>query len=117
MIRELTCIVCPKGCQLRVELDENKNILSVSGHTCKRGEVYAISECTNPQRSITSTVRVSNRENVMVSVKTKDTVSKNKIFEVMKVIRSLSVEAPLEIGDELCDNVAGTKIIATKKVE
>ena len=53
----------------------------------------------------------------MVSVKTKDTVSKNKIFEVMKVIRSLSVEAPLEIGDELCDNVAGTKIIATKKVE
>ena len=34
MIRELTCIVCPKGCQLKVELDDNKKIISVEGYTC-----------------------------------------------------------------------------------
>ena len=26
MTRNLTCIVCPKGCQITVELDENKKI-------------------------------------------------------------------------------------------
>ena len=51
MTRELTCIVCPKGCQLTVEL-EGKAILSVSGHTCKRGEAYAVSECSAPMRTL-----------------------------------------------------------------
>ena len=125
MNKDLICIICPRGCKMSVELpdctlpDMGKPgcEITVFGNSCKRGETYAIAECTNPQRSITSTVRVSNRQNVMVSVKTKDTVSKNQIFEFMKIIRSINVEAPIEIGDELCDNVAGTKIIATKKVE
>ena len=37
MIRELTCIVCPVGCSLKVELD-NSEVVSVSGNTCPRGE-------------------------------------------------------------------------------
>ena len=47
MKRELTCIVCPKGCQLTVEL-EGKKVLSVEGYTCKRGVAYAEAECTAP---------------------------------------------------------------------
>ena len=57
--RELTCIICPKGCALKVELDENGKVLGVTGNTCKRGAEYAENECTNPMRTVTSTMRCS----------------------------------------------------------
>lgn len=38
--RELVCIGCPLGCPLTVELDGDE-VVSVSGNTCKRGDVYA----------------------------------------------------------------------------
>ena len=62
MIRELTCIVCPRGCQLKVELDEKGAVLNVEGFTCPRGKQYAVDECTHPMRTITSTVRAANGE-------------------------------------------------------
>ncbi len=44
-VRNLTCIGCPLGCALRVEM-ENGEVLSVSGNTCKRGDDYARKEVT-----------------------------------------------------------------------
>ena len=38
---ELTCIGCPMGCAVTVEMDGAGEITGVIGHTCKRGEVYA----------------------------------------------------------------------------
>ena len=54
MKKNLTCIVCPIGCSLEVEI-ENNNVVSVKGNTCPRGEKYAISECSNPERMVTTT--------------------------------------------------------------
>ena len=68
--RELTCIGCPLGCAVTVEM-EGSEILRVSGHTCKRGEEYARKEVTNPTRIVTSIVRVIGGRIPMVSVKTK----------------------------------------------
>ena len=59
MKRELTCIVCPIGCQLSVTL-ENGVVTEVTGNTCPRGKQYAIDECTHPVRTITTTARTSN---------------------------------------------------------
>ena len=56
-IRNLTCISCPMGCQITVEMD-GKEVMSVTGNTCKRGDVYARKEVTNPTRIVTSTVKV-----------------------------------------------------------
>ena len=44
--RELTCIGCPMGCALTVELNGSE-VVSVTGQTCKRGEDYAKKEVTN----------------------------------------------------------------------
>ena len=55
--RELICIGCPMGCPLTVQLEDGE-ILSITGQTCKRGEVYARNEVTNPTRIVTSTVMV-----------------------------------------------------------
>ena len=116
----LTCIGCPMGCQLEVEL-ENGQVLSVSGHTCKRGELYAKKEVTNPTRIVTSTVRVlhSRTGAVTVSCKTRSDVPKQRIFDCIKDLKGVCMEAPVHIGDVVKHNVAGTGVdmVATKDVQ
>ena len=115
MRRDMTCIICPRGCALKVEI-EGDNI-TVTGNSCPKGRQYAIDECTNPTRTVTSSVRVENREDTMVSVKTASPVPKDKIFEVMRLIRAKSVCAPVGIGDIIIKEVFGTNIVATKNIE
>ena len=37
MKKQFTCIVCPNGCEIEAEV-ENGQVISVTGHTCPRGE-------------------------------------------------------------------------------
>ncbi len=117
MTRDLTCIVCPKGCQLTVTLDGDKNVLSVEGHTCKRGDVYARTECTAPMRTLTTTV--AKEGGGVVPVKTDRTIPKELMFECMKAINSqrISVDAP--IGTVVIENVLGTgaNVITTRNAK
>ncbi len=112
MKKQMTCIICPRGCSLTIETDG----MTVTGNACPKGKQYAIDECTNPVRTVTSTVRLANR-NGMVSVKTEAPVAKSAIFAVMKRIRTAKAQAPIKIGDVLISNVEGTNIIATKNVD
>ncbi|RDU24307.1 DUF1667 domain-containing protein [Anaerosacchariphilus polymeriproducens] len=116
--RKLTCIGCPLGCEIEVKLKE-KQIISIIGNTCKRGELYVREEVTNPSRIVTSTVKVENGKIPMVSVKTQNTVPKGKIFECIKELKTISIKAPVKIGDIIIENSANTgiSIIATKNVE
>ena len=113
-MKEFTCIICPRGCRLKV--DENMN---VTGNTCPRGKDYAISELTNPVRTITSSIRVNNREDLLVSVKTSGSIPKGKIFAVMEEIDKLSVSAPTHIGDIAKKDILGlgVDIIITKNID
>ncbi len=106
-IKEFTCIRCPIGCQLRAEI-ENGAVVSVTGNQCKRGVEYAMSEAVHPVRTVTSTVRAVGGVRPVVAVKTVPEVPKERIFEVMAAIRSLTVSAPVRIGDVLLKNAAGT---------
>ena len=117
-IRNLTCISCPMGCPITVEM-EGEEIISVTGNTCKRGEVYARKEVTNPTRIVTSTVKVRGGAADMVSVKTKEDIPKGKIFECARALKGVEIEAPVHIGDVVVQNAAGTgvDIVATKNVE
>ena len=115
--RELTCIGCPMGCALTVEL-EGDEVVSVTGQTCKRGEDYAKKEVTNPTRIVTSSVVVTGGALAAVSVKTKTDIPKGKIFDCVKALKEVTVAAPVHIGDVVLENVAGTgvDVIATKNV-
>ena len=113
MKRELTCIVCPIGCSLTAETEDGK-VLNVSGNTCPRGKVYAENECTNPTRTITTTVRCKTGE--MLSVKTDTPIPKDKIFEAMKIINKISPVLPISAGDVIMDDVFGSKLVATKTI-
>ena len=120
-IRELTCIGCPVGCQLTVEM-ENGAVLSVTGNSCKIGDNYARKEVVSPRRIVTSTVAVldaSKSPRGRISVKTASDVPKEKIIDVMREIHHASVHAPVHIGDVVIADVAGTgiSVIATKDYE
>jgi CxxC motif-containing protein len=119
MIRELTCIVCPKGCQLKVTLDDNnaKKVLSVEGHTCKRGEKYANDECVAPMRTLTTTAAVVGGG--VVPVKTDRTIPKELMFECMRVINAIRVPADAKLGDVIIENVLGTgaNVVTTRNVQ
>ena len=73
----------------------------------------------NPVRTITSSIKVSNREYTLVSVKTTNPVPKDKIFDVMKEIDKLSVEAPVRIGDIVKKGILGldSDIVITKNID
>ena len=75
--RELICIRLSDGLPLIVTMEAGE-VISVTGNTCKRGDVYARKEVTNPTRIVTSTVRVSGGDADMVSVKTKEDIPKGK---------------------------------------
>ena len=113
--RSLICISCPMGCPLTVELNGSE-IISVTGQTCKRGEVYARKEVTNPTRIVTSTVKVEGGAVDMVSVKTRDDIPKDKIFDCVRALKGITVKSPVRIGDVIVRDAAGTgvDIIATK---
>ena len=106
------------GCPLTVVMNGNE-VVSVTGNTCKRGDVYARKEVTAPTRIVTSTVKVSGGSIDMVSVKTKEDIPKGKIFECIKALKNIVVPAPVHIGDVILENVAGTgvSIVATKNVD
>ena len=119
MKRVLTCIGCPLGCQITVELHDVQ-IISVTGNTCRRGSEYARKEVTNPTRIVTSSVPVTGScgQTAMVSCKTEHDIPKSKVFDVIEGLKTVRVQAPVKIGDVLLKNVAGTgvDIIATKNV-
>ena len=91
MEKELICICCPRGCHLKVNIEENK----VTGNSCKRGERYGVTEVTNPVRVVTTTVKVNNGELDVLPVKTKGEIPKNLIFQCMDVIKKVEVNAPI----------------------
>jgi CxxC motif-containing protein/NADPH-dependent 2,4-dienoyl-CoA reductase/sulfur reductase-like enzyme len=115
-VTELICIVCPKGCHLQV--DPNNNF-SVTGNSCERGEAYGKKELTNPTRVITSTAIIKGSNYPRVSVKTDRDIPKEKIFEAMTLLDGLTLNAPAKIGDVVVEDILGTeaKWIATKNLQ
>ena len=116
--KRLICIGGPMGCPLIVTMDGGE-VVSVKGNTCKRGGIYGRKEMTNPTRIVTSTVRISGGSIPALSVKTKEDIPKEKIFECVKALKVVEVTAPVHIGDIILKNVAGTgvDVVATKNVK
>ncbi|MBQ9784782.1 MAG: DUF1667 domain-containing protein [Clostridia bacterium] len=116
MKRNLTCIVCPMGCQMVAVIEDGK-VVAVTGNTCARGKQYAIDECTNPRRTVTSTVRT--QSGGVVAVKTNRTIPKSMVFDAMREINRVCVALPVCIGDVVIENLLGTgaDVVITANME
>ena len=116
-IRELTCIGCPMGCQLRATLEDGV-VTAVTGNTCPRGDAYARKECVAPARTVTGTVRGSGGALPVVSVRTAGEVPKEKVLDVARALCRVQLTAPVQAGDVVIPNVLGTgvDVVATRSV-
>ena len=113
--KNLTCIVCPRGCTLTVTLDSEATnpVVSVEGQGCKRGVDYATAECTHPTRVLTTTAPTV--DGGVVPCKTDRAIPRELLFEAMKAVNTLSAPAVVRIGDILLPDLLGTgaNIVAT----
>jgi len=115
MKKEIICTVCPRGCHIQVE-GEGEKILSVEGHSCKRGLEYASAEFAHPVRILTTTVKLSGVQNDLLPVRSNKPVPKEKLFDCMEAIRAAEVKTPVARYDVVIANICdtGVDIVATK---
>lgn len=115
--RGLTCIRCPRGCQL-VATIEGRSVTAVTGNACPRGAAYAADEVCHPMRCVTTTVAVTGSPlDAVVSVRTDGDVPKEKVADVVAVLATVRLEAPVHVGDLVLADVCGTgvNVVATRE--
>ena len=112
--KEFICINCPRGCHLKVMLRDDKQVTSVEGNQCKRGEEYARSEAVEPLRVLTGLMRVEG-QTAPLSVKTSKPIPKKMLFQCVNEIRSHEAVPPIATGDIIIGNVCktGADVVAT----
>lgn len=118
MTKKYTCIVCPNGCEISVDLEMDE-IIDIRGAACKRGKEYAEQELKNPMRTIASSVAVKQGILPLASVRVNKPIPKDKIFEVMNEIKKIQILAPVSVGDVVIADVLGlgSDVIITKNIE
>jgi len=131
--RELTCVLCPKGCPLLVEVEAipaaggevpteggvaKPRVTRIEGRVCERGRTWARQEVENPMRTIASSVPVRGGDYLLASVRTTRPIPLAEVRKVMAEIRKLVLDAPVEIGDLVLASPAGcdTEVVATRAV-
>jgi CxxC motif-containing protein len=113
----LICIGCPMGCRLAVTETKNGGWL-ITGNICKRGEAYAIKEMTHPTRILSTTVKINNGFLPRLPVHSDAPLPKNRIFEAMRVINQVEVNAPIKMGTVIVADIlgVGVNIIASRSM-
>ncbi len=116
MTKNITCINCPVGCRMDVELNGDE-VASVAGNACKRGDTYARQEAVNPLRMVTAVVAVEGSD-MPLSVKTQAPIPKRDIRACMAAIGALRLKRPIQAGQVLIEDVchSGASVIATKSI-
>lgn len=107
-MQEFTCIVCPNGCHLQVEIKGEE--IQVTGNGCMRGEAFAREEITHPMRSISTTVRTSFQEASVLPVRVSAEIPKEKIFDVMNAINQYTLQHRVKAGDVIIKNVENLSV-------
>ena len=112
-MRELICIVCPRGCHLKVDETDAHN---VTGYSCPRGKNYAYKEMTDPTRTLTSVVRIDGALTACFPVKTSGEIPKRDIMPAMALLKNVRLKSPVALGEVIVKDICGTGVdwIATK---
>lgn len=114
-MKNIICTLCPKGCHLSVDLEN----MTVSGNNCPRGVKYGISELTAPMRTLTSTVKIDGAICRRCPVRSSADVPRESVTEIMKLLDTVQLTAPVSLGDVIFENVLGTgaDIIVTRNLK
>lgn len=109
-ISHYLCIGCPLGCRLEVEENELEEIVEVRGWSCRKGEKYAVQEHRDPRRMLATSVQIVGSVWARLPVKTSDDIPKDLVRDVVRVVHTVTVTAPVKMGDVIVQNVLGTGV-------
>lgn len=115
-MKNLICIVCPKGCHLQVDED---NGYAVTGNSCPRGAEYGKTELLHPTRVLTSTVRVDGGLHRRLPVKTTAPIPRELLFQAMEALNGVTLTAPVTVGQVVLHDLLGTgvDVVATREMK
>lgn len=116
MMKELICIVCPKGCHLKVD---EAHGCAVTGNGCPKGAEYGKIELTNPTRVVCSTVRIEGAAHRRCPVKTDRPIPKGLMLRAVAALDGVALTAPVALGQVVVEDVCGTgaNFVATRCME
>ena len=111
-MKELICIVCPKGCHLQVD----EETFTVVGNNCPRGAQYGAEEIRAPKRTLTTTVAICGGLHDRLPVRTNKSIAKELLLPCMDLIHTLCVQSPVTAGDVIVENIldSGADLIAAR---
>ncbi len=104
------CIGCPLGCRLEVDEDTAGDIVEIRGHSCRKGKTFAEREHTDPRRMITTTVAVEGGLWARLPVHATEDMPKNQMWDVINILRDVSVTAPVSMGDVVIAGILGSEV-------
>ena len=116
--RHFTCVVCPVGCEVDVELRDGE-VVSMTGNKCAKGKEFVLQELEEPMRVLTTTVPIKGARWAMLPVRTDKAIAKRLHFSAVQELASLELQAPVGVSDVIVTNIAGTgaNVIATRTMK
>ena len=105
-MKELTCVICPRGCRVTVSPD----FMETTGNKCPRGRVYAIQEAREPKRILTTTVQLEGSPRTRLPVRTDLHIKKELMADAMELLKGFWAVPPIKAGDILIHHILGTEV-------
>jgi len=104
-----TCIVCPQSCKIELTIHDD-HTFTTTGNNCKRGHDYVIQEYTNPQRTLTTTVKINHATYANIPVVSESPIDRSKFFACLEHLYHIDVTAPVKEGDIIVEDILGTGV-------
>jgi len=116
--RHFTCVTCPVGCEIDVELQDGR-VVSMEGNKCDKGEEFVLKELEEPMRILTTTVRLKGARWAMLPVRSDAPLPRRLLFRAIEELAGVELQAPVKLYDLVIKNVAGSgaNIVATRNME
>lgn len=107
--RQFICVTCPVGCTIDATV-EGGELLEIHGQACKRGVAFVREELTAPRRMLTTTVRVRGGALPLVPVRSSAALPKGLIRDIVRDLRGIVLNAPIEEHQVVLRNAHGTGV-------
>ncbi len=118
MQKRLTCLACPRGCNVELTISADGAVLQMDGCSCDRGEAWIREELLHPMRRLTTTVRTVFDDFPRLPVKTDRDIDLQAFSAVMKLVDSIMVTRRMLPGEVISpcvyeDGAGRVALIAT----
>jgi len=115
--KHFTCVICPIGCEIEVDL-QGSEVASMQGDKCVKGKEFVLQELEEPMRILTTTIRIKGAKWAMLPVRTDKPIPKRLLFSVINELAKIELQAPVKMSDVIIGDTAGTgaNIVATRNM-